>query len=156
MQTPDAEEIGRIARQRSFIQAMSKAIDGQPLAGYERALLNDLFEALLRGDDVAEMIGTKPPHARRSSDQVHVALHYLCLTRLKREPAAEAWRRVGEAWRLKRSEVQRIIAANRISAMVRLRNFPADTDPDRLLQLCERQARAASPAHRRVATDQPA
>ena len=87
---------------------------------------------------------------------MHVALHYLCLTKLKREPAAEAWSRVADAWRLKRSDVQRIIAANRIPALVRLRNFPADTDPDRLLQLCERQARAASPEHRRVATDQPA
>jgi len=48
-------------RQRHFIQAMSRSIDGRPVTRSERALRESIFQALLRGQGVSELIGVKPP-----------------------------------------------------------------------------------------------
>jgi hypothetical protein len=147
MQRSDIEELIRVDRQRRFIRAMSKAIEGQPVTQSERALLNAIFEALLRGDDVSGLTGTRSPHIRRSSDRIDIALHYLCLTRLLNEKAAAAWQTVGEAWELRKCDVQKIVADHRMPAVAMLRQFAAA--PDKLLRRCERHAWAARHGRRR-------
>jgi hypothetical protein len=147
MQISDIEEMNRVEKQRQFIRAMSKSIDGRPVTASERTLLNAIFEALLRGEDVSDLIGIKPARIRRATDPVHIALHYLCLTKLMHEKAVVAWRIVGDAWGLKQGDVQRLIADHRAPALAMLRQFAAD--PDKLLRLCERHARGARPEHRR-------
>lgn len=93
-------------------------------------------------------IGRKPPVSSLSRNPTHVALHYLCLTRLKREKPTVAWRIVGEAWGLNKHAVQWLIAENSALAQAILQRFSAD--PDRLLGLCERHARETWPdAHNR-------
>ena len=143
MHSSDTPDALRVEKQRHFVRAMSKSIDGQPLTPTERTLLDALFEALLRGDDVSEITGVKRPHTRRSSDRVYVALHYLCLTRLKGTPAETAWSAVADAWRLNKRDAQRLIAQSREPAMAALQKFSAD--PDRLLHLCVQRARGARP-----------
>lgn len=147
MQRSDIQEMIRVERQRRFIRAMSKALEGQPLAASDRTLLNAIFEALLRGDDVSGLTGTRTLHHRRSGDRIHVALHYLCLTRLMQERAEVAWQTVSEAWGLRSSDVRKIVADNRAPALAMLRQFEAA--PDTLLQRCERHAWAARPGRRR-------
>lgn len=135
------QETTQVERQRRFIQAMSKSIDGRPVTQSERELLEALFEALLHGEDVSDLTGITPPRNRRAADQLHIALHYLCLTKLKHEKSEVAWQVVGNAWGLKRRDVQWIIASHRAPALAMLRQFA--TAPDTLLRLCERHARAA-------------
>ena len=143
MQSPSNQEAPRVERQRQFVRAMSKSINGQPLTQSERELLDALFETLLRGEDVSDLTGVKRPHTRRSTDPVHIALHYLCLTQLMGTPAEAAWDIVGDAWGLKRRDVQWLIARNREPALATLWQYAAA--PDRLLSLCERHARGARP-----------
>jgi hypothetical protein len=143
MQSPSNQEALRVEKQRQFVRAMSKSIHGQPLAQSERELLDALFETLLRGEDVSDLTGVKRPHTRRSTDPVHIALHYLCLTQLMGTPAEAAWDIVGDAWGLKRRDVQWLIARNREPALATLWQYAAA--PDRLLRLCERHARGARP-----------
>lgn len=147
MQRSDIQEMIRVERQRRFIRAMSKALEGQPLAPSDRTLLNAIFEALLRGDDVSGLTGTRTSHHRRAGDRIHVALHYLCLTRLMKEQAEVAWQTVSDAWGWRRSDVRKIVADNRAPALAMLREFEAA--PDTLLQRCERHAWAARPRRRR-------
>jgi hypothetical protein len=147
MQISDIEEMNRVEKQRQFIRAMSKSIEGRPVTASERTLLNTIFEALLRGEDVSNLIGIKPTRTRRSTDPIHIALHYLCLTKLMHEKAVVAWRIVGDAWGLKQGEVQRLIADHRAPALAMLQQFAAA--PDKLLMLCERHARGARPEQRR-------
>lgn len=143
MQSPSNQEALRVEKQRQFVRAMSKSIHGQPLTQSERELLDALFETLLRGEDVSDLTGVKRPHTRRSTDPVHIALHYLCLTQLMGTPAEAAWDIVGDAWGLKRRDVQWLIARNREPALATLWQHAAT--PDRLLRLCERHARGARP-----------
>jgi len=152
MRRSDIQEMIRINTQRRFIRAMSKAIEGQPLTQIERGLLDAILVALLRGDDVAHLTGTRPLHNRRSDDRIHVALHYLCLTQLLKEKADVAWQIVGDTWGLKRRDVQTIVADN-WAALDRLRKF--DSAPDTLLQLCERRAWVARHGRRRPALGSP-
>jgi hypothetical protein len=152
MRRSDIQEMIRVDKQRRFIRAMSKVIDGQPVTHSERDLLDAILVALLRGDDVSDLTGTTPPHNRRSDDRVHVALHYLCLTQLLKEKADVAWQTVGDAWGLRRRDVQKIVADN-WAALARLRQF--ESAPDKLLQLCERRAWAARPGRRRPALGSP-
>lgn len=141
MQGIETQDGVGIERRRQFIRAMSDSIEGRPVAEPERALLNTVFEALLRGEDVSDLIGIKRPHTRRSNDPIHIALHYLCLTKLKREKAEVAWRKVGDAWGLKVREVQRVIADHRAPALTALPQFAHA--PETLLRLCERHAGGA-------------
>lgn len=60
----------------------------------------------------------------------------------------EAWRTVGEAWGLKKREVQRIIADNGVTALALLPKFAVT--PDTLLRNCERHARGVRPDRRRA------
>ena len=137
------DEVARIDRQRRFIRAMSKSIEGQPLEPSERTLLEKIFAALIRGADVSDLTGIRRPRAQRSSDPIHVALHYLCLTRLMDTQPEAAWDMIGAAWGLNRREVQRLIVENRKPALAALPRFAAD--PARLLSICERHARGARP-----------
>jgi len=146
MQSADPDDALRVEKQRHFVRAMSKSIEGQPLTPTERTLLDALFEALLRGEDVSELTGVKRAHTRRSSDHVYVALHYLCLTRLMGTPAEAAWSAVADAWRLNRRDAQRLIAQSREPAMAALQEYSAT--PDRLLRVCEQRARGARPEGR--------
>lgn len=150
----DTLEAARIEQQRQFVRAMSKSIEGQTLEQSERTLLERIFAALVRGDDVSNLTGIRRPHTRRSTDPIHIALHYLCLTRMMRTRPVMAWDIVGEAWRLNRRDVQRLIVQNRGPALAALPRF-AD-DPDRLLRICEQHARAARAAHDRSAITVPA
>ena len=59
-----------------------------------------------------------------------------------------AWRTVGEAWGLKKREVQRIIADNGVTALALLPKF--SVTPDTLLRNCERHARGIRPDRRRA------
>jgi hypothetical protein len=148
MQSSDIQEIVGVERQRHFIRAMSKSIDGRSMTQSERTLLDAILEALLRGEDVSDLIGIKAGHTRRSSDPIRIALHYLCLTKLMHEKAVVAWRIVGDAWGLKKREVQWVIADNRAPALAMLRQFTAA--PDTLLRLCERHAGGSRPGGRRL------
>ena len=138
MHRVDDQELTRVEKQRHFIQAMSKAIYGSPLSESERTLLDLVLDALLCGEDVSEIIGTKPPHDRRSDDPVYVAVHYLCLTKLMHWKSVPAWSVVGEVWGLKKRQVQQVIADNRRAALQIVGQFAGDGQA--LLQLCERQA----------------
>jgi hypothetical protein len=147
MQSFDIQEMIGVEKQRLFIRAMWKSIESQSVTPSERTVLDAIFAALLRGEDVSDLIGIKPPHARRPSDPIRIALHYLCLTKLMHEKAEVAWRIVGEAWGLKKREVQWIIADNRTPALAVLPTFSAA--PDKLLRLCERHAGGVRPGRRR-------
>jgi len=147
MQNSDIQEKLRVEKQRQFIRAMSKSIDGRPVSQSERSLLDDIFAELLRGKDVSDLIGIRPAHTRRSADPIYIALHYLCLTKLMHEKSVVAWRIVGDAWGLKRRDVRWVIADNRAPALLMLRQYAAV--PDTLLRLCERHARGGRPDRRR-------
>jgi hypothetical protein len=153
MQSSDIQEMTRVEKQRNFMRAMSKSIEGRPVTQSERTLLSAIFEALLRGEDVSDLIGIEVPHTRRSADPIHIALHYLCLTQLMHEKAEVAWRTVGDAWGLKKRDVQWVIADHRAPAVALLRQFAAA--PDTLLRLCERHARGARPERRRAVFEPP-
>jgi hypothetical protein len=118
---------------------MSKSIHGRPLSQSERTLLDSIFEALLRGEDVSDLTGINRPRTRRSADRIYVALHYLCLTQLMSTPADAAWRIVGDAWGLRKRDLRWIIVRNHEPAQIALRQFGGA--PDRLLRICERHAR---------------
>ena len=141
---PGSGETAQIDKQRHFIRAMSKSIEGRPLEPSERTLLEMIFAALMRGEDVSDLTGIRRPRTQRSTDPVHVTLHYLCLTRLMDMRPEMAWDMVGEAWGLNRREVQRLIVANRKPALAALPRFAGA--PGRLLRICERHARGARPA----------
>ena len=141
MQGSDVQDAIGGERQRHVVRAMLKSIDGRSVTQSERTLLDEILEALLRGEDVSGRVGFKPAHNRRSSDPIYIALHYLCLTKLKNEKAVAAWRTVGDAWGLKKNEVRWIIADNWPPALSILRHLAAA--PDRLLRLCERHAGGA-------------
>jgi hypothetical protein len=146
MRRSDIQEMIRIDKQRRFIRAMSKAVEGLPVTQAERDLLDAIFVALLRGDDAADLTGTKPPHKRRSADGTHIALHYLCLTQILKEKADVAWETVGDAWGLKRRDVQKIVADNG-AALAMLPQYSGA--PGKLLQLCEQRAWTARLGRRR-------
>ena len=57
----DIHEAIRVEKQRHFVGAMSKAIDGRPVTQSDCALLETIFEALLRGKDVSSLIGVGRP-----------------------------------------------------------------------------------------------
>lgn len=139
----DIHEAIRVEKQRHFVGAMSKAIDGRPVTQSDCALLETIFEALLRGKDVSNLIGVRPPHVRRSDDPIYIALHYLCLTKLMHEKAVAAWRIVGDAWGLKQRVVRWVIAENWVPALEMVRQSGAS--PDTLLSLCEQRARGGRP-----------
>jgi hypothetical protein len=147
MQSSDIHEAIRVEKQRHFVRAMSKSIDGRPVTQSDCALLETIFEALLRGKDVSDLIGVKPPHTRRSADPIYIALHYLCLTKLMHEKAVAAWRIVGDAWGLKQRVVRWVIADNWAPALEMMRRSAAS--PDTLLRLCEQRARGGRPERRR-------
>jgi hypothetical protein len=153
MKYTEVQEMVRIEKQRRFIRAMSKPIDGRPLTQFERTLLDVIFQSLLRGEDVTDLIGTKPSSARRSEDRVFVAVHYLCLTKLMHETAAVAWGVVGDAWGLRKHELQQLIADHRVPALAMLPQFAAA--PDTLLRLCERRARGVRHDRRRSGSERP-
>lgn len=141
---PASGEATGIEKQRHFIRAMSKSIEGRPLEPSERTLLETIFAALVRGEDVSDLTGIRRPRAQRSTDPVHVTLHYLCLTRLMDMRPELAWDMVGDAWGLNRREVQRVVAESRKPALAALPRFAGN--PGRLLSICQRHARGARPA----------
>ena len=143
MDTSDARQTDSLEKQRRFVRAMSKSIEGRPLTQSERSLLDALLEALMRGDDVSDLIGVKRPHTRRASDNAFVALHYLCLTQLMHTPSEEAWRVVGDTWQLKVRDVRWLVVKNRMPAQAALHRHASE--PERLLRICERHARGARP-----------
>lgn len=147
MQGSDVQDMVGGDRQRHVVRAMLKSIDGRSVTQSERTLLDEILEALLRGEDVSGLVGIKPAHNRRSSDPTYIALHYLCLTKLKKEKAMVAWRIVGDAWGLRKNEVRWIIADNGAAALSILRHLAAA--PDRLLRLCERHAGGARTERRK-------
>ena len=153
MQDPDSQAMTGVEKQRHFIRAMCKSADARYVTESERALLEAVMAALLRGEDVSDLIGIRRAHARRPSDPLRIAIHYLCLTKLMQVKPVEAWRRVGDAWGLKKHQVQWIIADNWIPALARLRQFPVT--PDTLLRICERHARGVRAGRRRSEIGQP-
>ena len=128
-----------VDKQRHFIRAMCKSADADFVTQAESALLEAILAALLRGEDVSDLIGTRRSHARRPSDPIRIAIHYLCLTKLMHVQAVVAWRTVGDAWGLKKREVQKIIADNGVTALAMLPKFAVT--PETLLRNCERHAR---------------
>ena len=154
MQSSDIHEAIRVEKQRHFVRAMSKSIDGRPVTQSDCALLETIFEALLRGKDVSDLIGVKPPHTRRSADPIYIALHYLCLTKLMHEKALASWRIVGDAWGLKQRVVRWVIADNWAPALEMMRQSAAS--PDTLLRLCEQRARGGRPERRQIGFRPPA
>lgn len=153
MQDSDVQEATRVERQRHFIRAMSKSIDGRPVTQSDCDLLDEIFAALLHGKDVSDLIGVKPPHSRRSADPIYIALHYLCLTKLMRQKAVVAWRIVGDTWGLKQRVVRWVIADNWVPALAMMEKSAAA--PDTLLRLCEQYARGARPERRRAGSGPP-
>ena len=143
MQDSSTHDAFNVDKQRHFVRAMSKSIDGQPLTPDERTLLDELFEALLRGEDVSGLTGVRRPHTRRSTDRVYVSLHYLCLTRLMGTPPETAWRAVADAWGVTRRDAQWLIAQSREPALCALERFSGA--PERLLHACEQRARGLRP-----------
>ncbi len=139
MQSSDSQALTGVDKQRHFIRAMCKSVDAESATQDERALLEAILAALLHGKDVSDLIGTRRSHARRPSDPIRIAIHYLCLTRLMHVKAVVAWRTVGDAWGLKKREVQKIIADNGVTALALLPKFAVT--PDALLRNCERHAR---------------
>ena len=146
MQGFDIQEMTGVEKQRQFIRAMCKSTDLQSVTQPERAVLDAIFAALLRGEDVSDLIGIKPAHIRRPSDPIRIALHYLCLTKLMHRSSVESWRIVGDAWGLKKREVQWVIADNWAPALGVLRQLAVT--PETLLRLCERHARGVRPERR--------
>jgi hypothetical protein len=153
MQSSDSHDASCIETQRHFVRAMSKSIDGQPLSETERTLLDELFEALLRGEDVSKLTGVRRPHTRRSTDRVYVALHYLCLTRLMGTPPETAWRVVSAAWGVTKRDARWLIAQSREPALSALGRFSGA--PDRLLRACEQRARGMRPGAARAQESTP-
>lgn len=147
MNSSEIQDMIGVEKQRHFIRAMCKSADAESVTPSESILLDELMAALLHGKDVSDLIGVKPAHARRPSDPIRIAIHYLCLTRLKHEGPDAAWRKVGDAWGLKKREVQWIIAGNWAPASAMLPRFTVT--PDTLLRLCERHARGVRPERRR-------
>lgn len=143
MQSSSSHDAHSVERQRHFVRAMTKSIDGQPLTPEERTLLDELFEALLRGEDVSALTGVRRPHTRRSTDRVYVALHYLCLTRLMGTPPETAWQAVADAWGLTKRDARWLIAQSREPALAALGRFSGA--PDRLLRACEQRALGMRP-----------
>lgn len=136
-----------VDKQRHFIRAMCKSADAESVTESESELLEAILAALLHGKDVSDLIGIRRAHARRPSDPIRIAIHYLCLTKLMQVPAVGAWRIVGDAWGLKKREVQWIIADNGVTALAMLPQFPVT--PETLLRNCERHARGVRPDRRR-------
>ena len=153
MESSDLPALTAVEQQRHFIRAMCKSTDAESVTQAERELLEAILAALLRGDDVSKLIGTRRPHARRPSDPIRIAIHYLCLTRLLHVKAVDAWRRVGDAWGLKKREVQWIVARNGATALAILPQFPVT--PDTLLRICEQRARGIRPERRQSRPDLP-
>lgn len=147
MQSSNVHETIRVEKQRHFIRAMSKSIDGRPVTQSDCDLLDEIFAALLHGKDVSDLIGVKPPHSRRSADPIYIALHYLCLTKLMKQPAVVAWRIVGDTWGLKQRVVRWVIADNWVPALAMMQKSAAA--PETLLSLCEQYARGGRPDRRR-------
>jgi hypothetical protein len=154
MQSSDNPPMTGVDKQRHFIRAMCKSADARYVTESERALLEAVLAALLRGEDVSELIGIRRAHARRPSDPLRIAIHYLCLTKLMHVKPVVAWRLVGDAWGLKKREVQWVIADNWLPALARLRQFPVT--PDTLLRICERHARGVRRGPRRPGIRRPA
>ncbi|MBK7904565.1 MAG: hypothetical protein IPJ97_17805 [Proteobacteria bacterium] len=140
-----------VDKQRHFIRAMCKSADAESATQDERLLLAAILAALLRGEDVSDLIGIRRAHARRPSDPIRIAIHYLCLTKLMHVKAEAAWRTVGDAWGLKKREVQWVIADNGATALAMLPKFAVT--PDTLLRNCERHARGVRPDRRRSGAD---
>lgn len=153
MQSSISHDAVSIERQRHFVRAMSKSIDGQPLSESERTLLDELFEALLRGEDVSALTGVRRPHTRRSTDRVYVALHYLCLTRLMGTPPEAAWQAVADAWGVTKRDARWLIAQSREPALSALGRFSGA--PERLLRACEQRARGMRPGAGRAEASLP-
>ena len=153
MQDSDTQPMTGVDKQRHFIRAMCKSADAQSVTQSESALLEAILAALLRGQDVSDLIGIRRAHARRPSDPIRIAIHYLCLTRLMHVQAVEAWRIVGDAWGLKKREVQWVIADNWAPALAMLPRF--SVTPDALLRNCERHARGVRPDRRRSGSKPP-
>lgn len=153
MQSSDTQAMTGVEKQRHFIRAMCKSADAQSVTESESALLEAILAALLRGQDVSDLIGIRRAHARRPSDPIRIAIHYLCLTKLMQVEAVAAWRTVGDAWGLKKREVQWIIADNWVPAMAVLRQL--DVTPDTLLRNCERHAKGVRPGRRRTDSHRP-
>jgi hypothetical protein len=153
MRRSEIQEMIRVDQKRRFVRAMSRAIEGQPITQNERHLLDAIFVGLLRGDDVADLTGIKPAHNRRSDDRIHVALHYLCLTQLMEQKAEAAWQTVGDAWGLRKQDVQKIVATN-WAAISMLQKFAGA--PEKLLELCEQRAWTSRPGRRRPVIVTPA
>jgi hypothetical protein len=139
MQSSDSQALTGVEKQRHFIRAMCKSADAESATEDERLLLEAILAALLRGQDVSDLIGTRRSHARRPSDPMRIAIHYLCLTKLMQVKPVVAWRTVGDAWGLKKREVQKIIADNGVTALAMLPKFAVT--PEELLRNCERHAR---------------
>jgi hypothetical protein len=139
MQDPAPQDTSRLEKQRQFIRAMSKSIDGRRVTVRERDLLDSVLGSLILGRDVFGMIGVERPHNRRPGDPVYISLHYLCLRRLMHEKPDKAWHTVGDAWGLKLRQVRWVIVDNHVPALKVLDQF--GTDPDALLRLCEWRAR---------------
>lgn len=139
MQSSGTQAMTGVDKQRHFIRAMCKSADAETATEDERALLEAILAALLRGQDVSDLIGTRRSHARRPSDPIRIAIHYLCLTKLMQVKPVVAWRTVGDAWGLKKREVQKIIADNGATALAMLPKFAVT--PEALLTNCERHAR---------------
>ncbi len=138
MQEPARDDTTRLEKQRHFIRAMSKSLDGRVVSESEHDLLDSIFGSLLLGKDVFGMIGVQRPHNRRPGDPIYIAVHYLCLRKLMHERPDKAWHIVAEAWGLKRRQVRWVIANNRVPALKVLERF--GTDADALLRLCEWRA----------------
>jgi len=136
-----------VDKQRHFIRAMCKSADAETVTQSESDLLEAILAALLRGNDVSDLIGIRRAHARRPSDPIRIAIHYLCLTKLMHVKPVVAWRTVGDAWGLKKREVQWIIADNGVRALAMLRQFAVT--PETLLRNCERHARGVRADRRR-------
>ena len=153
MNSPEIPEMIGVERQRHFIRAMCKSADAESVTQSERMLLDAILAALLHGEDVSDLIGIKPAHTRRPTDRIRIAIHYLCLTKLMHESPVVAWRKVGDAWALKKREVQWVIADNWVPATAVLRQLAVT--PDTLLRLCERHARGVRPERRRSTFDLP-
>lgn len=147
MQGSDIQSMTGVDKQRHFIRTMCKSADAQSVTESESALLEAILAALLRGQDVSDLIGIRRAHARRPSDPIRIAIHYLCLTKLMHVQPVEAWRIVGDAWGLKKREVQWVIADNWASAQAILPQF--SVTPETLLRNCERHARGVRPDRRR-------
>jgi hypothetical protein len=139
MHSSDSQAMTGVDKQRHFIRAMCKSADAASATEDERLLLEAILAALLRGDDVSDLIGTRRSHARRPSDPIRIAIHYWCLTKLMRVQPVVAWRTVGDAWGLKKREVQKMIADNGATALAMLPKF--HVTPEALLRNCERHAR---------------